>query len=105
MDTPQNSSVLGFFGRLAWMFVGPIALFLLIVNIARTGGGWWTPSDIAFFVFLGLMLLGRFLEFLGGSPQTASGEPATKKHLARYLVLAPVIAAAVWIVANLIGNQ
>jgi hypothetical protein len=73
--------------------------------IASRGGGWLTPYDIGYFVVLGAMFLGRGLEFLGGNPQTADGEPATAAHLQRYLLVGAVVGLAVWVVANVIGNH
>jgi hypothetical protein len=56
-----------------WMMIGPAILFLLSLGIARDGGGWFTPKDIAFLVILGGLILGRLAEFRGGDPRTADG--------------------------------
>lgn len=92
-------------GRLFWMMIGPAILFLLALTIARDGGGWFTPKDIAFLAVLGGLILGRFVEFRGGGSLTAMGEPATREHLRRYVVLILAIGFAVWTVVNLIGNH
>jgi hypothetical protein len=42
------------------------------------------------------MLLGRWAEFRGGDPRTATGEPATRQDLRRYTLLASVLGLAVW---------
>lgn len=88
-----------------WIMLGPGILFLLGLSIARGGGGWFTLKDIAFVAVLAGLVLGRFVEFRGGDPRTATGEPATREHLRRYIVLILTIGLGVWIVANLIGNH
>jgi hypothetical protein len=88
-----------------WMMIGPALLFLLAVAIGREGGGWLTPQDIAFFAVLCGMILGRLLEFRGGDPRTADGQPATKAHLRRYAAAVLAIGLGVWTAANLIAND
>jgi hypothetical protein len=51
------------------------------------------------------MLLGRWLEFRGGHAQTATGEPATRADLRRYLVTATVVGLLVWVAANVVANH
>jgi hypothetical protein len=97
--------VLGVLGRLIWMLLGPIALLGLLVLIGANGNGWFTAADLAFFVVLALMLAGRWLEFYGGNPQTADGEPATPRHLHRYWLGAGLGGLACWVAANLVGNH
>lgn len=85
--------------------VGPAILFIIAVFIARDGGGWFTPKDIAFLTVLGCLILGRIVEFSGGDPRTAAGEPATRDHLRRYIIVALAIGLAAWTLANLVGNH
>jgi hypothetical protein len=73
--------------------------------IINAGTGWLTGLDLAFLAVLGGMLLARWLEFRGGDPQTATGEPATLAHLRRYTLVALLLGLAVWVVANLVGNH
>lgn len=91
--------------RLFWIFVGPLALAVLAFAIVKTGNGWLTGPDFAFLGLLAGVMLARCLEFRGGHAQTADGEPATPAHLRRYLVGATLIGLAVWVVANVIGNN
>jgi hypothetical protein len=90
--------------RLTWMAFGPLALMLATFGIVSIGSGWLTSADIAYFVILGVMVLGRWLEFRSGRAQTADGEPATQAHLRRYAIGVVLIGAVVWVVANLIAN-
>lgn len=87
------------------MMVGPAIQFLLAIIIARNGGGWFTPVDILFLAVLGGIILGRVVEFRGGDPRTATGEPATRAHLRRYGILVLTVGLGIWIVANVIGNH
>lgn len=91
--------------RMFWMFPGPMLLLMLAYQIASKGGGWFTVIDAVFFTVLGALLLARWAEFRGGSPQTAEGEPATLAHLRRYVIAAGALGLVVWVIANAIGNQ
>lgn len=91
-------------GRLFWMMLGPMLLAVLTFVIIRNGSGWLTPADLAFLLILGGLVLGRWIEFQGGNPQTATGEPATPAHLRRYVLSVVPLGLSVWILANLIGN-
>ena len=92
------------FGRLFWMMVGPLALALTIYFIVTSGTGWTTTADLLYFVVLGGMILGKWLEFRGGSPETQTGERATAADLRRYILMVVIAGPAVWIVANILGN-
>ena len=91
-------------GRLFWMMVGPLALVLTIYFIVTSGTGWTTTADLLFFIILGGMILGRWLEFRGGSPETSTGERATAADLHRYILIVVTAGPAVWVVANILGN-
>lgn len=91
--------------RVFWMMIGPLALLLLTFNIVKIGNGWLTAADFAFLAVLGGVILARWLEFRGGNPQTATGEPAAPAHLRRFVMAAIPVGLGVWIIANLIGNH
>jgi hypothetical protein len=101
-DTTRLIPVLG---RLFWMMIGPLLLVLTIYFIATSGTGWTTTADLLYFVILGGMILGKWLEFRGGSPQTSTGEPATAADLHRYILMLVTIGPVVWVLANLVGNH
>ncbi|HXG10472.1 MAG TPA: hypothetical protein VNK04_11985 [Gemmataceae bacterium] len=104
MAAPPTTSPLAVLGRLTWMMFGPLALLLAAWGVVSKGGGWLTTADLAYLAVLAAMLLGRWLEFRGGSPQKATGEPATPADLRRYVIFTLVIGLGVWVVANLLGN-
>ena len=104
MAQESSPSLTALLARVFWMLIGPLLLFVLAFNIGDKGTGWFTPSDIAFFMVLGGMLLARWWEYRGGTANTTMGEPATPQDLRRYVVMTLVIGTAVWVVANLIGN-
>lgn len=89
--------------RLTWMLLGPVGLFAAAVAVASDWGGWLTATDLAFLTVLGLMLLGRWVEYRTGQAQTAYGEPATAADLRRYAVAAAAVGLGVWVAANLVG--
>jgi hypothetical protein len=102
MITPAGWPLLG---RLMWMMLGPLALTLITFAIVSEGSGWLTRFDAAFAAVLLAMLVGRWLEFRGGRPQTASGQPASRSDLERYFLIAAVAGMAVWLAANVVGNH
>jgi len=67
--------------------------------------GWHTPADYVFFIALAAMILGRWLEVLGGQPLTGVGEPATPKDFYRYIVVVLIAGISLWILVNAFGNQ
>jgi hypothetical protein len=99
---PATSAVLG---RLFWMMLGPFALAITAFSITERRDGWCSPLDGIYFVVLGGVFLGRWLEFRSGRPLTAAGEPATPAHLRRYALVLGLVGLGVWVVANLVGNR
>jgi hypothetical protein len=106
-DLPQTpaqpervgSSALAALGRLTWMLLGPMALLLATLSLFTRGRSTFGTADGAFFAALGAMLLGRWLDFRGGTPLTADGEPATAAHLRRFVLWTTVAGAAIWAAA------
>jgi hypothetical protein len=105
MSKSSTTTVPAVIGRLLWMMVGPIALLLLVLNIAREWDGWLTLPGLAYFVALLGTVFGRWLEFRCGFPMTATGEPAVADHLRRYALAFGTIGVGVWVVANLAGEH
>lgn len=91
--------------RLTWAGLGPMTWLLITVGIVLTGTGWLTGLDAFYWIAVGLMLLGRWVDHRSGASTTLTGEPATDEHFRRYATGLPLIAVAVWIVANLLGNH
>jgi hypothetical protein len=92
-------------GRLSWMIVGPFALAIAAVGISERRDGWFGALDLIYFVVLGGMFLGRWLEFRSSRPLTAAGEPATVADLRRYALVLGMLGLVAWVVANLVGHQ
>ena len=105
MATRQITSFSVLFARLTWLLFGPLALAMLTYAIVTVGGGWLMAADVAYFVVLGAMLAGRWVEYRSGQGETAGGEPMTDDDLRRYLVGATVLGLAVWVAANVVGNH
>jgi hypothetical protein len=79
-------------------------MVVLAVQIAQRRSGWFTILDLFYFVALGGMLFGRWLEMRSGDARTGMGEPATPADFRRYMLITPVIGLALWVTANLLGN-
>jgi hypothetical protein len=99
----SSLAVLG--ARLTWIMLGPLALLGIIWGIVSQGTGWFTRLDAAFAVTVGLMVLGRWVEQRSGTGTTLTGEPTTPEQVKRYITRLPPLAAAVWIIANVVGNH
>jgi hypothetical protein len=105
MYEDQSSPGFAQFGRLLWIALGPGVLAISAMYIFLEGTGWYTPADYVFFTALAAMILGRWLEVLGGHPLTGVGEPATPQDFHRYIVVALIAGLSLWIVVNALGNQ
>jgi hypothetical protein len=75
------------------------------MHIFVNGTGWNTAADHVFFAILATMIMGRWLEVLGGVPQSSTNDPATQKDCYRYVVYELVAGLAIWIIANAFGNR
>jgi hypothetical protein len=105
MNDNQSTPQYALFGRLFWMAFGPGLLAIISMHIVLNGTGWFTSADYLFFATLAAMLLGRWLEVLGGQPLTVYGEPATLKDFYRYVMFVVGIGGALWVLANTFGNR
>jgi hypothetical protein len=99
----RTGSLFVLFSRFFWMMCGPMMLGLLAFTIISVGRGWFTPADFGFLAVLCVLPLARWIEFRGGDPRTATGEPASPRDLRRYALGAIVLGFGVWVVANLFG--
>lgn len=104
-DNPKGTTPGVAFARIIWMMIGPLVLAMLGFNIISNGAGWFTVTDVAYFIVLAVVLGARWLEFRSGQGQTAEGEPLTEAGLRRYLLLTALVGIGVWAGANLIGNH
>ncbi len=98
----ETSSFVVVLGRIFWMILGPLCLFLLAFALTKQPPGWFRVLDLAFFALLGSIILVRWLEFRSGRAQTATGEPATAADLRKYTVMMVALGFVVWIGANLL---
>lgn len=96
-------SVLG--ARLTWIFAGPVALLFAAYGIVVAGSGWLTLLDAAFLAIVLFMLLGRWTEQRSGCAMTVYGDRPQPQQYRRYMTTLPVVAIAIWISANVLGNH
>ncbi|MFO0974172.1 MAG: hypothetical protein U1A27_12150 [Phycisphaerae bacterium] len=100
----EITSLTVLFARLTWVFFGPVAMLLALARIASLRTGWLTGLDLFCGVVLALMLLGRWVEHRYGTATNARGEPATAAQFRRYMIALPLLAAGLWVAANIVGN-
>ena len=92
-------------GRLLWLIIGPIALFVLTLFIVITDSGWLTGYDLGFYITVGLMLLSRWLVIRSGYGRTIHGSHATLETFHHYAMRLVPWAVMAWTIANLVGNH
>ena len=85
--------------------IGPLILIFLSIANVKARSGWMSSVDIAFFVVLAALVYARWLEFRGGAPRTATGEPAAISHFRRYAWITLGAGLGIWFMTNLIGNH
>jgi len=100
MAEKSISSFALLFTRLFWMIFGPLALFLLVSTIARSGGERLPFIDVAFFAVIAGMISSRFYEFQAGDALTSRGEPMTGAVMARYALVVGLVGVAAWVCAK-----
>jgi len=91
--------------RLTWVLLGPFALLLISAGIVSRGTGWATALNVCFGVVVGLMLFGRWVEQRSGGATTTKGEPSSLEDCKRYTIVLLIVAASLWVGANLLGNH
>jgi hypothetical protein len=84
------------FGRLMWMLLGPLLLFVATLCLFKARDSLWGLGDLAYFVCLFAIVLARWIEFQSGFGLTADGEPATAQQIRRFTLAAVVVGLAVW---------
>jgi hypothetical protein len=105
MEKNRSTPLFAALGRLIWMVLGPGFLAIITMHIYLYGTGWHTTADYVFFATLGVMILGRSLEVLGGVPLNSVGEPATRKDFYEYVAFVLGAGLVIWIIANALGNH
>ena len=106
MVAVRSDSQSAFLGRIFWMMAGPACLLVSTVMILNSpGAGWRTGADIVYWVALGGMILGRWVEHQAGSPRNAMGEPAGPTDLRRYVLVVATLGPAIWLAANFVSNH
>jgi hypothetical protein len=99
----KSDSALVLLGRTVWIMFGPLSLFAIAFFIL-TRPGWRMGINTAYFVALFAIILGRWIEHLGGDPKTSTGEPSSPADLRRFILFTASGGLALWLVANLIAN-
>jgi hypothetical protein len=99
----KSDSALVLLGRTVWIMFGPLSL-VAIAFFILTRPGWRIGINTAYFVALFAIILGRWIEHLGGDPKTSTGEPSSPADLRRFILFTVAGGIALWLFANLIAN-
>src|SRR5262245_45103186 len=101
-SAPETTSFRAALARITWMFLGPLAAFVAGVGLFVQHHGVLSFGDVPFFLAVGAILVGRWVEYRGGNAQSATGEPVTDAHVRRYLIAVSACALLVWAAALLL---
>ena len=85
---------------------GPACLLVCgLLILSPPGTGWHTGADIVYWIALLGMILGRWVEYLGGNPRNGMGEPGTVAELRRYVLVAASVGPVLWVALNVLSNH
>jgi len=104
MAGSSSKSLVPAAGRLFWIIVGPLVLTGILYRSVCSGERLPGLVELSYFVVLCGMIAGRWLEFRGGSPLKADGQPAVPADMRRYVRQLAVVGPAAWLVAQLLRN-
>lgn len=102
--TSQPSTMTMVLIRVFWMALGPLILGLLLMAIARTDQGWFTPADLWFLAILTALIFARWAEIRTGNALNTMGEPAKPDDFRKYVAGVTTLGLVGWVIANVIGN-
>lgn len=105
VESGTGASFADVIGRLAWIFVGPLTLMLLLMTFATHPRDWFSGMTFIYFAVLLIMIWGRWREHRAGSPKTVYGDPAKPEHFRQYLLVIVPLALAAWVLANVVGHR
>lgn len=97
----EYQSLAGCLPRIFWMGLGNVALIGGALAIYKSAG--WTIADLFFWIVVGALIGVRYVDIVRYQGTTAHGEPATKAHLKRYVLVLLATAIVVWAVARALG--
>jgi len=94
-SAPHSASMMVVFCRVFWMLFGPLLFALSLYHVATGGLGGFRPADALCLTIAAALPIARWIEFSGGDPRTATGDPATRDHIRRYSWI--VVLAGLWL--------
>ncbi len=98
--SPPQDSLGGCLVRIAWMFLGIGALFVLAVFIAQRPRAALSGFDAAYWAVVAAVIGLRYVDIRALHGQTAGSEPATMAHWRRYAIVVLVAGLAAWGLAH-----
>ncbi len=101
--SPPHDSLSGCLVRLAWMFLGNGALFVLAVFIAQGPRAAISALDAAYWAVVAALIGLRYLDIKAFKGQTATSEPATMAHWRRYAVIVLAASLVGWGLAHAVA--
>jgi len=82
--------------RLYWLIFGNLLLAFMGMMILLDGGGGLFWADAAFAGGAALLLAARWFDVTRLGGLTSEGEPASREHLKRYVVMTLVVSGVAW---------
>lgn len=79
---------------------------VIVASVIMTHNpGWFTWPDLVYACLAVLVCVSRAVDVFVFHGQTSDGKPATPSHVATFIVIVVLCAAAVWAGAHLLGPQ
>jgi hypothetical protein len=83
------------------MLLGNVGLIFAALKIYMSTG--WSVADVAFWLIVCLLIGARYIDIVRFKGATMDGQPATRAHLKRYVLIVLLASTAVWAVARALG--
>jgi hypothetical protein len=90
--------------RMIWMMMGGVALIFCLFSIAKARPQFLSLADAFFWVAAVLMICARYLDVRFFHGTTTSGEPATMRDFAAYVIFIVLGGGACWGLAHVVSK-
>src|SRR5688572_31506180 len=88
---PESQPLWTFFVRMYWAMIGPGLLALFLLLMAMQKDTWLGGINIAFAVFLLLVIVARWIDFLYADPTLTTGEVATVSQIRNHSLFTAIL--------------
>jgi hypothetical protein len=101
----SETSLLVLGSHITWIFLGPLAMILVLLGLGQNNRGWLTLLDGFYFFLMAWIVFARWVDQKSGQSHTAEGKPSTWADFRRYVYIFVPLAIVLWIGANILANH